>query len=130
MTACYSVRELLCDFPGCGRTFFNLLGLKKHTRIKHAYSFYCPQCFVCTATLPRNPSSLIDLPSSPPQLHAEFDDHANPDVDFNLNDPVVDPPLEIHGQPFTELHPFINSIPINHHIIPNLNIIRLLRKTM
>jgi hypothetical protein len=112
-----SYRQLPCDFPGCGRYFFNISGLKKHTRTKHAHSYHHPQGFVRIATPPGSPSHLVDLPSSPPQLHAELDNHSDPDVDFNFNDPVIDPLPETHGQPFTELHPFINGIPIGHLIV-------------
>ena len=118
MGAPSSYRQHPCNFPECGRYFFNISGLKQHTRTKHAHSFRRPQQgFVRIATPPGSPSRLVDLSSSPPQLHAELDSHADPDVHSNFNDPIIDPLPETHGQPFTELHPFINGIPIGHLVV-------------
>ena len=99
-------RNIPCEFSGCNRYFCNLSGLKKHTWTKHAHSFLRPTPIVRTA--PSSADDVVDLPSSPP-AYTELDEHADFDVDSNMNDPIDDRLSENPQQPFTMLHPFLHG---------------------
>jgi hypothetical protein len=103
--------QLSCEFPGCKRHFRNLSGLRKHIRTKHTHSFTRPTPVVRIAS--PTAFDLVDPPSSP-QAHTELDGQADPDVDFNVNDPMDDPLPENSRQPFSQLHPFLNGMFVPH----------------